>query len=32
MAGLRDAIAAGRLAAWTSAFAEAQAEGDLEPL
>ena len=32
MAGLRDAIAAGRLAAWTSAFAAAQAEGDLEPL
>ena len=32
MAGLRDAIAAGRLAAWMSAFAEAQAAGDLEPL
>jgi len=32
MAGLRDAIAAGRLATWMSAFAEAQAEGDIEPL
>jgi len=32
MAGLRDAIAAGRLAAWNSAFAAAQAAGDLEPL
>ena len=32
MARLRDAIAAGRLATWMSAFAEAQAEGDIEPL
>jgi queuine tRNA-ribosyltransferase len=32
MAGLRAAIAAGRLAAWAAAFAAAEAGGDIEPL
>jgi len=32
MAELREAIAAGRLAAWSASFAAAEAEGDIEPL
>mgnify|MGYP001768027243 FL=1 len=32
MAGLREAIAAGRLASFAAAFHAARAEGDIEPV